>query len=104
MRNDEPPVDSAYLHSPDAKGHLKVLEVLRKWDPIGVIDERNQDEYDSYAPTLIKMLDANCSEGEIVKWMGWLASEYMGLGTYSRKHTVACVQELHTFWRECKRL
>jgi hypothetical protein len=27
--------ESEYLKRPDAMGHLKVLEVLRRWDPLG---------------------------------------------------------------------
>lgn len=95
---------SEYLRRSDAQDYLKVLEVLRKWDPIGVIDGPNgpQDEYDTYAPDLIRMLDARKSREEIVRHLGVIASDHMGLENYDREHTAACVRELIDFWREWK--
>ena len=48
---------SEYLKRPDAQGHLKVMELLRKWDPIGVITKENQDEYDMYSADIVRLLD-----------------------------------------------
>jgi hypothetical protein len=36
---------SEYLGMPQNQPHLRVMAVLRRWDPIGVITEENQDEY-----------------------------------------------------------
>jgi hypothetical protein len=81
-------------------GLTKVLEVLRKWDPIGVLEDPDwpRDEYDAYAPAIVKMLDQDMSRDKIVDHLSWIASEYMGLGSYNRDHTIACVQELIDFW------
>ena len=35
---------SEYLSMPQNQPHLKVMAVLRRWDPIGVISEWNQDD------------------------------------------------------------
>ena len=86
-------------------GLARVLEVLRKWDPIGVLEcpDWPRDEYDAYAPAIVKMLDEQVSRNKIVDHLGWIASEYMGLGNYDRDHATACVQELIDFWRISKR-
>ncbi len=72
--------ESEYLRRPDAEGHLKVLEVLRQWDPIGVISEQHQDEYDSYAPRLIRLLDAGCTVGQLARELYKIKTQEMGLG------------------------
>lgn len=97
------PMSSDYVRRPDARGHLKVLEVLRKWDPIGVFQYPDwpRDEYDSYAVPLIRMLDAGASRREIVKWMKQTAIWTMGM-SFNRRHSTQCAQELIEFWREWK--
>ena len=67
---NETPQDSEYLHRPDVQGHLKIMELLRKWDPIGVYYPGSDcplDEYDGYSATIVRMLDAGVSEKELFK-------------------------------------
>ncbi len=102
------PDNSAYLQRVDVQGHLKVLEVLREWDPIGVVDLQNPggagwDEYDSYAPTLIQMLDRGDSARKIVKWMRYVATDYMGLSFFDKAHSRACAEKIIEFWRTWKK-
>lgn len=90
-----------YTHRPDAQGHLKVMAVLREWDPIGVISEDNQDEYDSYAQSIVEMLDAGATAKDLMTFMTSIVVDHMGIGV-DRKKTRACAEELVKFWRELK--
>ncbi|MBA3483007.1 MAG: hypothetical protein H0T51_14455 [Pirellulales bacterium] len=92
------PLKSDYLNRPDARRHLKVLAVLRDWDPIGVNSDSHQDEYDGYAPELIGMLDAGPSVQFIADWLLSLGTEHMGLGDVDRQHTTSCAMKLVEFW------
>ena len=97
------PLNSDYLTRPDVQGHLKVLEVLREWDPIGVISESNRDEYDMYAPELIRMLDAGASTEFVANWLSDLAKQHMGLTYVNRRHTLSCAEKLTDFRAEWKK-
>ena len=91
--------DSEYLQRPDAKGHLKVLEVLRKWDPLGVISARNMAEYDSYAPVIIRMLDNRCTPKELARFLYNLKTKDMGLaGFWLMAEEKRISQELVDWW------
>ena len=98
MSTDPNVRDSDYLKRPDAGGHLKVLHVLRKWDPIGVADE-SPDEYDAYAGELIRMLDHGATVDNVVNWMRDLATRHMGLSHVEERLTRDCAQELVDYWR-----
>ena len=96
-----PDAGSDYLCRADAKGYLKVLEVLRAWDPIGVISESNQDEYDSYAAGIVRMLDGGVTTGDLAKHMTGIVVEGMGIAV-DRKKTRECAQQLVDFWKVWK--
>jgi|SRR3954447_16912809 len=96
------PRKSDYLQRPDVQGHLKVLEVLRDWDPIGVISEDNLDEYDSYAPEVIRMLDAGASADFVAKWLIDVAHGHIGLTYVDEPHAYRCAKKLTDFWMEWK--
>jgi len=93
--------NSEYMRRPDAKGHLKVMELLRKWDPIGVISENNQDEYDTYAPPIVRMLDAGIPENELFKHLQHIVTDGMGVPC-DKKHTREISHELVAFWMKWK--
>jgi hypothetical protein len=96
------PLKSDYLARPDVQGHLKVWAVLREWDPIGIISESNQDEYDGYAPDLIRMLDAGASTEFVAHWLMDIANNRMGLSHVDGRHTFACAKKLTEFWKDWK--
>jgi len=54
--------------------------LLQEWDPIGIgaIAEA-QDEYDSYVPSIYKMLISQKPRHEIFDYLWWLETEHMGL-------------------------
>jgi hypothetical protein len=101
--NDNP-TDSEYLRRPDVQGHLKIMELLRKWDPIGVFeidDDWPQDEYDGYSATIVRMLDAEVSERKLFKHLHQIETEHMGCNG-NKKHTKAIAKEMIQFWKEWK--
>ncbi len=96
-------MNSDYLRRPDAKGHLKVMELLRKWDPIGVLDDSGwpDDEYDMYSSPIVRMLDAGVTETELYHHMKSIVEERMEISCDKRK-TRQIARELIEFWKEWK--
>jgi hypothetical protein len=58
-----------------------VEEILRRWDPIGVEPGTMApaDEYDSYAPHIVSMVEGGCAVEELASHLGSLASAAMGV-------------------------
>ena len=55
-----------------------------EWDPIGVRgDDWPDDEYDSYAPRVLAMLNAESSEAQIADFLLSVETEWMGLSSPS---------------------
>jgi len=79
-----------------------IWQVLREWDPIGVISESNQDEYDGYAPELIRMLDAGASTDFVANWLIDVARNRMGLSYVDGPHAHRCAAKLTEFWASWK--
>jgi hypothetical protein len=92
---------SDYLNMPQNQPHLKVMAVLRRWDPIGVIREDNQDEYDSYSADVVRLLDRGASVDDIVDYMRWVVTERMEIA-FDEPHSRDCAQELVDYWRSRK--
>jgi hypothetical protein len=67
-----------------------VREVLfREWDPIGVNDNPLlADEYDSYAPTICRLLEAGADERRLAAHLQQLRTNAMGLsdGAEQQEH------------------
>jgi hypothetical protein len=101
MVNDQ--MDSEYVRRPDAQRHLKVMELLRKWDPIGVLDDTEwpDDEYDIYSAPMARMLDAGISEKNLYNHMKSIVKERMELAC-DKKKTKQIAHELVEFWKEWK--
>jgi len=89
-----------YLRRPENQGHLKVMEILRDWDPIGVISEQNQDEYDGYSAGFVQMLDAGASLEELTKHMQWIVKDQMGLGFFDQAKSRRCAEAMIAFWQK----
>ena len=64
----------------------KIMENIRKvllqeWDPIGVKDiPEAQDEYDSYAGGVYRLLASHSSAEQIARHLAQIEDEQMGLG------------------------
>jgi hypothetical protein len=96
--------ESEYLKRPDAQGHLRVMEVLRRWDPIGVftIDPNwSSDEYDSYSPQIVRMLDGGCTAGELAQHLAWIQTDRMAI-TPDKKRDLEIASELVEWWKRWK--
>jgi hypothetical protein len=89
---------SEYLSMPQNEPHLKVRAVLRRWDPIGVITEDNQDEYDSYSVDVVRLLDRGATVDEIVKYMRWVVTDRIGMSHFDEARSRDCAQELVDSW------
>jgi len=92
---------SDYLNMPQNQPHLKVMAVLRRWDPIGVISEQNQDEYDSYSVDVVRLLDRGATVDDIVDYMRWVVTERMCI-KFNEPHSRDCAEELVNYWRSRK--
>jgi hypothetical protein len=89
-----PPSD--YLSLRQNQAHLKVMAVLRKWDPIGVICEQNQDEYDGYSVEIVHMLDAAVTVQQLVDHLRWIV-ERMEI-QFDEATARDCANELINYW------
>ena len=89
---------SEYLNLPQNQPHLKVMAVLRRWDPIGVIAEDNQDEYDGYSVDVVRLLDRGATVDDIVDYMRSAVIERMGI-EFDEPHSRDCAEELVNYWR-----
>jgi hypothetical protein len=64
------------------KDLMKLVEVvlLREWDPIGIAEEpAAQDEYDSYAPGVARLILSGASGEAIADHLLSIEREWMGL-------------------------
>ena len=91
-----------HLHPRRVAAYDRVRAVLRRWDPIGVICESNQDEYDSYAQEFASRLDAQMPVDKIVEFMRQLVLEHIGLSFFDEACARSCATELAVFWRSWK--
>ena len=65
-----------------ARDLLRVRAILREWDPIGVFPDMEggpRDEYDSYAPRILRMLEKDCTAQAIVRQLQNLRVRWMEL-------------------------
>ncbi|MBX2853042.1 MAG: hypothetical protein KTR15_15000 [Phycisphaeraceae bacterium] len=100
---NHPQSDSEYLQRPEAQPHLKVMEVLREWDPIGV-DPNNTpgafDEYDSYAGPIVSFLDQGVDIDVMLNYLRRIVHDHMGLTNFEENKTRQLLRELIAWWAE----
>jgi hypothetical protein len=54
--------------------------LMKHWDPIGIKDvERCHDEYDSYIPSILSLIDSGTTSEELARFLDEIVSERMGL-------------------------
>lgn len=96
-----PQRDSEYVREAAAQGHLKVMEILREWDPIGVEPNNNPacfDEYDCYAGSIMHELNGDADIEQMVDWLRKSATEHMGLSSFNEKLARKLMIELKEWW------
>lgn len=71
-----------------------VEEILRRWDPIGVQPGTMApaDEYDSYAPHMVSMVEGGCTVEELASHLGDLSSKTMGVGSNIKANATFAAQ------------
>ena len=65
-----------------AVARIRIVEgILRQWDPIGVlsVEGGSEDEYDSYAPHIVSMVQNSCSVAQLSAYLSQLRTETMGV-------------------------
>lgn len=64
-----------------------VQEILRQWDPINVAPGTvaPPDEYDSYAPHIVSMVEGGCTIDDLAAHLEHLCLHAMGLGSSSAR-------------------
>jgi hypothetical protein len=69
------------LKNAAARDIRAVEAILRRWDPINVEPGRvaPSDEYDSYAPHIVSMVESGCTVAELTAHLECLCVETMGL-------------------------
>ena len=68
---------------------------MKHWDPIGVASVPEcADEYDDYVPEIYQMLAKGRSPKELLYYLWWLETSYMGLaGTPKAKSSMEAFAE-----------
>jgi hypothetical protein len=85
-----------------AKLQTVQVVLLRAWDPIGVRDiPEAVDEYDSYAPAVLQMLDDGASDEQIADYLTGIVRDRMELrpNPTADKDIAAMLRELHAIKR-----
>ena len=92
-------MESEYLKRADVQGHLKVMELLRKWDPIGILQIPNapKDEYDIYSAEIVRLLDAGIPAEPLAKHLNDIAIHRMGL-TRDISSDRPIAREMVSYW------
>ena len=86
---------SDYLKRLDCQGYLKVRKKLLEWGPIG--DGVPNDEYDAYAPSLVRMLNRNEKKEEMLEYLRSVCIDKFGL-PYNPDRAERIVTELISWW------
>ena len=83
----------------DAMAKIRLVEeILRRWDPIGVQPGTfaPADEYDSYAPHIVSMVQRGCTMEELARHLEQLSEVTMGVGSNLKKSQKFAAQIVRT--------
>jgi len=75
-----------------------VQGILRRWDPVGVKPGQfgPEDEYDSYAPQIVSMVESGCSSDALVAHLEHLSVHKIGVGSNVRASTKFAAEIIRT--------
>jgi hypothetical protein len=77
--------------------------LFHEWDPIGVNDSpRAGNEYDSYAPTLCRLIRERADDHKIVRHLERLQKLSMGLSTTNPAHDLRIASRLISLMKSTK--
>jgi hypothetical protein len=59
----------------------KVADLLRRWDPIGVLPGRegSANEYDAYAPQIVSLVTKGCDLNEVAAHLSHVRTQIIGV-------------------------
>jgi hypothetical protein len=79
----------------------KVEVALRRWDPIGVMigEDSPADEYDSYAPHIVSMVERGSSLAQLIAHLCHLRTEIIGLPANIQLDTEAAEEIIRAIGR-----
>ena len=83
----------------DPVASIRLVEgVLRRWDPVGVQPGRFApvEEYDSYAPQIVSMVESGCSADALAAHLEHLSVNTMGVDSNIRASTKFAAEILRT--------
>jgi hypothetical protein len=83
----------------DNETRIRVVEsVLRRWDPAGVQPGRfaPADEYDSYAPHIVSMIEGGCTADALIAHLEHLSIEVLDVGPNLRASTKFAAEIMRT--------
>lgn len=82
-----------------ANTRIRVVQgILRRWDPVGVKPGQfaPEDEYDSYAPQILSMVESGCSSDALTAHLEHLSVHAMGVGSNVRASTKFAAEIIRT--------
>ena len=103
MPEMEPLSTEAFARWWKETGERELRELLYwKWDPIGVSDSFPQavDEYDGYAPQIVKALRIGASEDQVVELLKKIERDRMGLTGNASSLLKSTVTSLASWFEE----
>ena len=92
-----------------AKVRIRLVEeLLRRWDPIGVEPGTMApaDEYDSYAPHMVSMVEGGCTVEELAAHLDDLSTTTIGVGSNpkaSASYAAQIIEVLRPSNKSCER-
>ena len=85
-----------FRRSVSVKIRAAVKALRSEWDPIGhgQIDDLPADEYESYAPSVVGLIERGADDTEIADHLALIESTRMGLSPRSRERLLDVVRKL----------
>jgi hypothetical protein len=86
-----------------ARHQIRIVEnILREWDPIGVIDDLVADglppnEYDDYAPHIVGLLQRGASVEQLAHHLRYCRTQAMGVAENDEADS-AIARQIHAWW------
>jgi len=83
----------------NASAKIRVVQgILRRWDPVGVKPGQfaPEDEYDSYAPQIVSMVESGCSSDVLAAHLEHLSVHKIGVGSNVRTSTKFAAEIIRT--------
>jgi hypothetical protein len=76
--------------------HRQIIDVLnREWDPIGVVSDNIEDEYDSYAAKIAALIRNGATDDQLSRYLEKQEIDSMGLSRpFDKERATKVIAEL----------